>query len=161
MKKCYIRVKAGSYPTTPPITDFKAHMSAYKSLAEVADSQCTRTLEYIRLHPNAQFYDKDGNPTFQLPALDSFDTVFTFSVTVDNFNAFAAKAEKSSIISLQEDTIVISYDDLLVYAEYFDSAITFLHYLKQRKCAIREPKYQMNDEFDHLGLYIDRRSEIL
>lgn len=151
-----IEVKAGSYPMTPPITDFKAHMSAYKSLAEVADSQCSRTLEYIRLHPNAQFYDKDGIPTFQLPALDSFDAVFTFSVTVDNFNAFAAKAEKSSIISLQEDTIVISYDDLLVYAEYFTSGITFLHYLKQRKCAIREPKYQMNDEFDHLGLYIDR-----
>ena len=34
-------------------------------------------------------------------------------LTVDNFNEFAAKAEKLSIISLKEETIVISYDDLL------------------------------------------------
>lgn len=91
-----------------------------------------------------------------LPGLNTFDDVFTFSVTVDNFNEFAAKAEKSSIISLKEETIVISYDDLLAYAGYFDEPIRFLHYLKQRKAAMRVPQYQMYDEFDHLGLYIDR-----
>ena len=77
-------------------------------------------------------------------------------MTVDNFNEFAAKAEKLSIISLKEETIVISYDDLLVYADYFDNPICFLHYLRQRKAAMHVPQYQMNDEFDHLGLYIDR-----
>lgn len=61
-----------------------------------------------------------------------------------------------SIISLKEETIVISYDDLLAYAGYFDEPIRFLHYLKQRKAAMRVPQYQMYDEFDHLGLYIDR-----
>ena len=29
---------------------------------------------------------------------DSFEEIFTFSVTVDNFNEFAAKAEKLSVI---------------------------------------------------------------
>ena len=110
----------------------------------------------IANHAPAQFYDHEKNPTFLLPGLDTFDDVFTFSVTVDNFNEFAAKAEKLSIISLKEETIVISYDDLLAYAGYFDEPIRFLHYLKQRKAAMRVPQYQMYDEFDHLGLYIDR-----
>lgn len=151
-----IEVKAGSFPSTPPITDFEAHTKAYRKLAEVADSQCSRTVEYIANHAPAQFYDHEKNPTFLLPGLNTFDDVFTFSVTVDNFNEFAAKAEKLSIISLKEETIVISYDDLLAYAGYFDEPIRFLHYLKQRKAAMRVPQYQMYDEFDHLGLYIDR-----
>lgn len=151
-----IEVKAGSFPTTPPITDFEAYIRSYQKLAEEADSQCSRTVKYIKEHECAQFYNRDKQPTFQLPSLSTFENIFTFSVTVDNFNEFAAKAEKSSVISLKEETIIISYDDLLSYAEYFESATVFLHYLKQRKAAMRVPQYQMQDELDHLGLYIDR-----
>lgn len=151
-----IEVKAGSFPTTPPITDFNAHIAAYKKLAGEADSQCSRTLQYISSHPNAQFYNKEKNPVFQIPTVEYFDEIFTFSVTVDNFNEFAAKVEKLSVITLKEKTIVISIDDLLVYANYFDSPIMFLHFLKQRKSAMDVKQYYMNDELDHLGLYIDR-----
>lgn len=150
-----IEVKAGSFPNTPPITDFNAHISAYHSLAEVADNQCSRTLDYIASRPAPQFYSKDKVLKFAIGNMSSFDDVFTFSVTVDNFNEFAAKAEKLSVISLKKQTIVISYDDLLVYAGYFDSPTRFLHYLKQRKAAMAVPQFQMHDEFDHLGLYID------
>ena len=151
-----IEVKAGSFPTTPPLTDFQAHINAYQKLAEAADSQCSRTLSYISRCTSAQFYDHDKNATFSLPNSSTFDAIFTFSVTVDNFNEFAAKAEKMSIISLQEKTIVISFDDLLTYRGYFTSPIFFLHYLKQRQAAISVPQYQMSDELDHLGLYIEK-----
>lgn len=151
-----IEVKAGSFPISPPITDYKSHISAYKKLAEVADSQCNRTYEYLENHTPAKFYDSEKNYKFEIPTLSSFDEVFTFSVTVDNFNALAAKAEKLSIISLSRQTIVISYDDLLVYNGYFNSPIMFLHYLSQRKMAMSVPQFQMFDELDHLGLYIDR-----
>lgn len=149
-----IEVKAGSFPITSPMADYKAYISAYHSLAEKADHQCSRTLQYIANHTPAEFYCHEKKPSFSLPALDSFDDVFTFSVTVENFNAFAAKAEKMNIISLKEDTIVISYDDLLVYADYFESPLYFLHYLKQRKAEISVPQFRMMDELDHLGLYI-------
>ncbi len=151
-----IEVKAGSFPSTPPITDFNAHIEAYHNLAEVADTQCSRTIDYIKKDSAAQFYNREKAPTFQVSDYNSFKDVFSFSVTVDNFNEFAAKAEKLSVISLKEETIVISVDDLLAYAGYFDSPIQFLHYLKQRKAAMRVPQYQMHDELDHLGLYIDR-----
>lgn len=151
-----IEVKAGSFPDTPPIIDFDAHIRAYKALAEKADSQCSRTISYISKNSSAQFYDREKQPTFCLPQANTFDTIFTFSVTVDNFNEFAAKAEKLSVIKLKEETIVISYDDLLAYAGYFDDPIIFLHYLKQRKAALRIPEYEMIDELDHLGIYIDQ-----
>jgi len=151
-----IEVKAGSFPSTPPITDFDAYINAYHNLAEMADSQCSRTLTYISNHAPAQFYNHEKKPTFQLSNPDSYENIFTLSVTVDNFNEFAAKAEKLSEISLKEKTIVISYDDLLNYSGYFDSPIYFLHYLTQRKAAIDVPQYRMTDELDHLGLYISR-----
>lgn len=151
-----IEVKAGSFPVTPPIIDFNAHIEAYRKLAEAADSQCSRTCSYISKHTRVQFYNHDKQPTFQLQNLELYNGVFTFSVTVDNFNEFAARAEKLSIIAIKEETIVISYDDLLSYAEYFDSPILSLHYLKQRKAAMRVPQFHLQDELDHLGLYIDK-----
>ncbi|MBQ8541797.1 MAG: SEC-C domain-containing protein [Clostridia bacterium] len=151
-----IEVKAGSFPNTPPITDFAAHINAYHTLAEVADSQCSRTLNYISSKNEAPFYNKDKTPKFTLPNIANFKDVFTFSVTVDNFNEFAARMEKLSFISLSCKTFVISYDDLLVYANYFDSPMQFLHYLKQRKAAMDVEKYQIYDEIEHLGIYIDK-----
>ena len=151
-----IEVKAGSFPSTPPIDDFDAHIKAYQKLAEEGDSQCHRTLDYISSNEEAKFYTRDKQLKFALPTFSSFEDVFTFSVTVDNFNEFAARAEKLSVISLKEKTIIISIDDLLVYASYFDSPIVFLHYLQQRKAAMEVLQFHMNDELDHLGLYIDR-----
>ena len=42
----------------------------------------------------------------------------------------------------------------MVYKEYFDSPLTFLHFLEQRTLATKEPKLTLNDELDHLGMYI-------
>ncbi len=149
-----IEVKAGSFPQTPPINDFDAHIKAYTKLAQEADSQCSRTVKYIEEHQSAPFYDADKHKKFEINDIADFKEIYTFSVTVDNFNEFAARAEKLNFITLSSETIVISYDDLLSYENYFDSPIYFLHFLKQRKSAINIPQIAMNDELDHLGMYI-------
>lgn len=149
-----IEVKAGSFPQTPPINDFDAHIRAYTKLAQEADSQCSRTIRYINEHQPASFYDSEKHKKFEIARLSDYKEVYSFSVTVDNFNEFAARAEKLSFINLSSKTIVISYDDLLSYESYFDSAIYFLHFLKQRKSAIDVPQIAMRDELDHLGMYI-------
>jgi len=76
------------------------------------------------------------------------------SVTVDNINDFATRAEKLNFLQLQCNAISISVDDLMVYREYFKSPLYFLHFLKQRKLATQEEKIALNDELDHLGMYI-------
>ena len=151
-----IEVKAGSFPQTPPITDFNAHIDAYNKLAQVADTQCSRVVNYISSHSPAAFYSQDREKKFELLPLSEYKEVFTFSITVDNFNEFAAKAEKMSFISLSTKTIVISYDDLIAYSLYFDSSVYFLHFLEQRKASLEVPQIALNDELDHLGLYIAR-----
>lgn len=149
-----IEVKAGSFPQTPPINDFDAHIKAYTKLAQEADSQCSRTIKYIDGHQPALFYDVDKHKKFEINSISEFKEIYSFSVTVDNFNDFAAKAEKSNFITLSSKTIVISYDDLLAYEKYFDSPIYFLHFLKQRKLAMDIPQIALNDELDHLGMYL-------
>lgn len=149
-----IEVKAGSFPQTPPINDFAAHIEAYTKLAQEADSQCSRTIKYLNEHQCAPFYDKYKRKKFEINNIAEYKEVYSFSVTVDNFNEFAAKAEKLNFITLSSKTIVISYDDLLAYDKYFDSPIYFLHFLKQRKAAIDIPQIALNDELDHLGMYI-------
>jgi len=149
-----IEVKAGSFPLTPPITDYSAHINAYKSLVEKADHQCYRTLLYINNGVKAKFYTSDKQEKVTICKSD-FREVYTFSVTVDNINSFASKAEKLSFLSLKSKTISISYDDLMSYAEYFDSPLYFLHFLRQRKRATAVEKLSLQDELDHLGLYIE------
>lgn len=42
----------------------------------------------------------------------------------------------------------------MVYRNYFDSPLQFLHFIQQRRQATQENKLALNDEFDHLGMYI-------
>lgn len=146
-------VKAGSFTYTPAIIDYKAHKSSFDALIGKADYQCERTLNYINKAEKITFYDdkKNEKVTFNR---EKYKNVFTFCVTVDNFNAFEAKIEKMNFLQVNSGTIAISVDDLEVYTAYFDSPLYFLHYLKQRKAATRSKTLLLSDELDHLGMYI-------
>ncbi len=151
-----IEVKAGSYVYTPAITDFKGHENSLKTLIEKADYQCNRTLKYINQNEISNFFvsnSKKSDVKFSLER-KQFDNFFTFCVTVDNFNDIEAKIEKTNFLKISNGTIAISIDDLDIYTEYFDSPLIFLHYLAQRQAATRNDKLYLNDELDHLGMYI-------
>lgn len=150
-----VEVKAGSFVYTPAITDYKAHVVSFKALIQKADYQCERTLKYIESNSSASIYDRERNKKVELN-YSNFSDVFTVCVTVDNFNEFAAKAEKLSFIKLGTYSISISIDDLRVYTDIFESPLNFLHYFKQRKKAVQTQQLSLNDELDHLGLYLDR-----
>lgn len=148
-----IEVKAGSFPQTPPITDYNAHIHGYRALAEQPDSQCARTIEYLNKNETATFFNKDKSFKMDIRRGD-YRQIYSFSVTIDNFNEVAARIEKCNAIHMSSKTIVVSYDDLLAYAYYFSSPLVFLHYLEQRIRAIDVQSLQLYDELDHLGLYI-------
>jgi len=149
-----IEVKAGSFVYTAPITDFKQHIESYKKLIQEPDSQCKRTLDYIKDKEIAQFYNEDKTEKMPIDTRAIRD-IYTFSITVDNINALAAKAEKISFLKCLANTICIAVDDLMIYKDYFDSPLIFLHYLKQRREATNNPQINLNDELDHLGMYIE------
>ena len=86
--------------------------------------------------------------------MTSIQDIYTISVTMDNIGEFAAKAEKIGFLNLKCNTISIAVDDLIVYQNYFDSPLKFLHFLKQRRTATENKTLALNDELDHLGMYI-------
>ena len=148
-----IEVKAGSFVYTPPLTDFENHIRSYKSLVEKANHQCKNTYDYLLSHPHAILYNQDSSEKVCID-MSAIRDVYMFSVTVDNINDFAARAEKLNFLQLKCNAISISIDDLMVYRDYFDSPLFFLHFLKQRRKATLEKKLALNDELDHLGMYI-------
>lgn len=151
---CVIEVKAGSFTFTPPITDFKSHIISYQKLIEEPNSQCMRTDDYLRSGQIIKFYNEDKSEKFCID-MSRIEDTFLFSVSVDNINTFASRAEKLSFISTNCNAICIAVDDLMVYRDYFDSPLKFIHFLKQRSSASLLPTLIPTDELDHLGMYIE------
>ncbi len=88
-----IEVKAGSFTYTPAITDYEAHIKSFKTLLEKADYQCERTIDYIKNNSEAPIYSQNKEMKYLLKS-DDYREIYSFCITVDNFNEFAAKAEK-------------------------------------------------------------------
>lgn len=147
-------VKAGSYTYRSPILDVESHIKSLKTLVEVADGQAERTLNYLKSNETVKLYDNNKMEKFSI-TLSDFNEVTLMCITLDNFNEFASKIEKMNFLSLNKKTIAISIDDFRVYSDYFDSPLIFLHYLKQRKLATQNKSLYLNDELDHLGMYIE------
>lgn len=129
-------VKAGSFTYTPAITDFEAHKNSFNSLIGKADYQCIRTYEYIEKCDLVKFYTKDKKEKFEFER-KKIRKIYSLCVTVDNFNVFEAKIEKTNFFNIANGTIAINIDDLDAYTFYFESELCFLHYLKHRQAATR------------------------
>ena len=55
------------------------------------------------------------------------------------------------MFGIDSGIIAICLDDLDLYADYLNSPLTFLHYLKQRQAATKLNQLYLYDELDHLG----------
>lgn len=152
-----VEVKAGAFTYTPAITDFQSHIHSFENLVNKAGDQCVRMENYLRETSPAPIYDsskKRRNVKAEISFQD-YTQIYSFCVTIDDFNVFAAHAEKIGFVRLQNGTISISVNDLWVYSEYFASPLQFIHFLKQRKTATMIQELALIDELDHLGLYIE------
>ena len=143
------------------VSGFSLNCVAKRSFADLigkADYQCIRTQNYFTNNGGSvTFYNNDKTEKFVVDS-KKIRRIYTVCVTVDNFNVFEAKIEKTNFFNSASGTIAISIDDLDVYEDYFDSEICFLHFLKHRKAATRIRNLTLNDELDHLGLYISQNS---
>lgn len=150
-----VEIKAGSFTYAPPLTDWSKHVRDYKSLIEKADHQCSKAHEYLRRHEQkAPLLNARGITKAEID-MSAVTDIFEISVTIDDINAFASKAERLSFLNLKSGAISLSINDLLVYEDYFDNPFEFLHFLSQRRNASRNKRLAFNDELDHLGMYIE------
>lgn len=149
-----VEVKAGRFTDAPPVSDFDSHIKRYKELIQKSNSQCAHMRDYIRdSGAELVLYDQRMQPKATLNISD-VNSIFCLSVTIENINTYAARAEKLGFLNLREGVSCIAIDDLMTYREYFDNPLEFLHFLKQREIASLNERIALNDEFDHLGMYI-------
>ena len=153
-----IEVKAGAFTYTPPTTDAPAYIESIKSLLFTPAEQGQRFLEYLESSENVLIYNEDHKPIGEL-SRKSFRHVTICGITLDQITELAAKSSHLQAIEggLPNTTNIwnVSIDDLRVYADILQNPLQFLHFIEQRHEAAKTRLIELEDELDHLGLYLE------
>jgi preprotein translocase subunit SecA len=151
-----IEVKAGAFTYTSPANDLPAHLNSLRNLLQAPARQGSRFIDYLESAAEVPIADADHNEVGRLRRGD-FRHVTVCAMTLDAFTALAARAQHLTPLGIdvgQRAVWSLSIDDLRVYAELFDNPLIFLHFIEQRVRAGHSKHVDLNDEMDHLGLYV-------
>jgi len=151
-----IEARGGAFTYTPPATDFPAYIASIKNLVLKPATQGKRFVEYLNSGDLVALFDKDHRQVWELCRVDFRHTMIC-AVTIDPFTEIAAQVQHLRKIGVDvgaEPVWAVSIDDLRVYADVFENPLVFLHYVEQRSEAFRSRVLEVDDEFDHLGLYL-------
>lgn len=149
-------IKAGAFTWTSPATDLPAHLASLKALLLNPAEQGSRFLKYLESAAEVPLFDAQHNEIGRLRRSD-YRHVVLCAVTLDSFTELAARAQHLRPLGIdvgQDPVWVLSIDDLRVYADLFDDPLTFLHFVEQRAHAARSDLVDLDDELDHLGMYL-------
>jgi preprotein translocase subunit SecA len=151
-----IEVKGGAFTYTSPADDLDAQLKSLRNLLQEPARQGNRFIDYLESAPEVPILDSNGKEITRLRRGD-FRHVTVCAVTLDAFTALAARAQHLAPVGIdlgKRAVWPLSIDDLRVYTELFDNPLVFLHYIEQRMRAGQSRYVDLNDEMDHLGLYL-------
>ncbi|PUE58413.1 hypothetical protein B9Z44_01640 [Limnohabitans curvus] len=151
-----VEVKSGSFTYTSPATDVDAHLQSIKSLVIAPAKQGNRFLRYLRTAEEVPLLDQEGKEAGRLRLRD-YRQVTICAVTLDPFTEIAAQVQHLPAIGASvvgESVWSLSLDDLRVYADIFANPLEFLHFVQMRRDALTSDHVQLDDELDHLGMYL-------
>ena len=157
-----IEVKGGSFTYTSPANDFESHIDSLRSLALKPIEQGERFLKYLNSSEAVTIYNKEHNKIGELKK-DSFKKIILCAITLDQFTELAAQAQHLANIGVDIGThpaLVISMNDLRIYADIFNNPLFFLHFLDQRLNASLSPYVKVDDEIDHISLYLNHNDYV-
>lgn len=151
-----IEVKSGSFTPTSPATDIDAHVRSIKNLVAAPAKQGNRFLRYLQTADEVPLLDQSGTETARL-RLGDYRHVTICAISLDPFTEIAAQVQYLSSIGIDvgdEPVWSLSLDDLRVYSDIFSNPLEFLHFVQMRREAFNSNLLQIDDELDHLGLYL-------
>ena len=151
-----VEVKAGAFTSASPATDFSSYVASLKNLLFKPAEQGNRLLEYLDSDDEVSFYDKNRNKVGSL-SKRSFAHVTVCAISLDPFTELAAQAQHLKKIGVdvgKHPVWSISIDNLREYADVFDNPLVFLHFVEERMRAFQSEVIKVNNELDHLGLYL-------
>ncbi|MFJ2492403.1 YecA family protein [Pseudomonas iridis] len=152
-----IEVKAGAFTYTSPADDFPAYISSLKALLQSPSMQGQRFLDYLSGAPEVELFDVKKQVVNKI-SKSQYRVVTICAVTLDAFTELAAQAQHLSEVGVDLNGSVtwsLSLSDLLVYRDLFRTPLEFLHYVEQRNKASTCKVLRLDDELDHLGLYLE------
>ncbi|MYE60488.1 MAG: SEC-C domain-containing protein [Candidatus Dadabacteria bacterium] len=155
-----VESKSGAFSPASPAVDFESHIDAARELGEGPVRQASRFIETLNATGQVDLFDSNARRTRnQIGTIvrSDYRRVSPVAATLSPFTEFAAQMLHLGDIGVGEDLApawVVSVNDLRLCADIFDNPLIFLHYLETRLAAASLEKLWLNDELDHLGLYL-------
>jgi hypothetical protein len=119
-------------------------------------TQGKRFLDYIKSAHAVGLFDAQHKQIGELRN-GEFRHITLCAVTLDPLTEIAAQVQHLAKVGVDvgtESVWAVPLDDLRVYVDIFDNPLLFLHYVEQRMKAFRSSILRLDDELDHLGLYL-------
>jgi hypothetical protein len=151
-----IEVKAGAFTYTSPSTDLPSHLTSLRNLITNPASQGSRFLDYLDSALEVSIFNNEHQLIRSLQK-NSFRHITVCAITLDAFTELAARAQHLQDIGIDvgsKNIWSLSIDDLRVYRDFFKEPLYFLHFVEQRMLAAKSKLVDLNDELEHIGLYI-------
>lgn len=151
-----LEIKAASFTYTSPTDDFIAFTNSLKTLIQNPINQGARFLNFLNSQDEVTIYNNKKEDVLKLKSTN-FKNKIICAITLDPFTELAAQTqnlEKLGIDIGDAFSWSLSIDDLQVYSDIFTEPLFFLHYLKNRMLASKSKALELDDELDHLGLYL-------
>ncbi|MEG8064435.1 SEC-C domain-containing protein [Xanthomonas hortorum pv. gardneri] len=152
-----VEIKAGAFTYTSPTTDAEAHLKSLNTLVGEPTKQGNRFLRYLRSNDEVTIYNNEKKEIGRLRQGD-YRCISVCAVTLDAFTEIAAQSQRLSALGVaagEQPVWTMSIDDLRVYADVFRNPFEFLHYVEQRVKSLGSKLLELDDELDHLGLYLE------
>jgi len=119
--------------------------------------QGLRFLDYLQSKDEVSIYEAEHKPLCTLRKSD-YSHVIVCALSIDAFTEIASKLQHLApfgINLVDEPVLPLALDDLRVYRDVFTNPYRFLHFIEQRMKASRAFALELDDELDHLGLYLE------
>lgn len=152
-----IEVRSGAFTPSSPDDDLVSYFRSIESLILKPASQAWRLLDGIE-KGNLAIFDSDKANKILLSELHRTNFRLRIPVAVSLDHTHMMGAHFANTLAAVEahatrPTWVLAVDDLRCFAELFDSPTVFLHFAEMRLKAAAEPRVDVHDELDHVGLY--------
>ena len=157
-----VETKGGSYPPPSPVLDFEDHVQFVRRRLEKPVAQASRVQVALDRYGSLELRDTDAIDAEPITVIQQTDVneVSLVAVTLEPMTEFASQIEHLEGIGIgigieMPRAWVVSLDDLRLCNAIFDNPLIFMHYLHHRLRGGAYRQLMVNDELDHLGLYIE------
>lgn len=155
-----VEAKSARFGEQSPATDFDGYVKKVRECSESAVRQGDRLRSLLTANDSITLYDTPGkkkNIAMKTLYARDYRHITVIAVSLEPFTEFASRYNHLSDIGISPgsgDTWVVSVDDLRLIADIFDNPLIFLHYLEMRAKAMDDERLYVDDELDHLALYL-------